>query len=179
MTEENFLISNFSHQSQESSDTLLRAVVPSHLHEFRDTRNREIELGHINYPIPIYNPDDTLKACIYFKFELIDWRFYWYGENSNSIDLSVSTLNRQFLEIRNSHHDLIGANYPFPLPTFTKIQITKTGRYYLQGGLIVGHTDRNLKVQTVDGIVSIRQQFSIILDPNETLPFGFPCLRTG
>ena len=179
--EEDFFIINVSPHTNNENDDLLRAVIPGHLHQFPYIRDREVRrIGHIHYPIPIYNIDGTLSRSLYFRFDLVDWRFHWSGPNSHSFQLVITTLNRQFAALRPFYQDLRGENYPFPLPNFTKVQITKRGRYHLQAGLVAGHTDRNLKVQTLDGsIYLVRQQFTFILDPNETLPFGIPCVREG
>ena len=180
MTEEDLIISNSPATTEDRNDRILRAVVPSHFHEFRD-RTQQIPLNsYLHYGIPIYNLNGTVRHLLHFKFELVDWRFFWTGEESNSIESSVQILNRQFAELRHFEQDLSGNNYPFPLPTFTKVQIKKRGRYYLQPGLVLGHTGNNLRIQVIDGgTTCIRQQFTVILDPNETLPFGLPCTRSG
>ena len=180
MTEDSFILNHLEASNQDPNSTSLRAIIPSHLHEIRTTaeeRLLEEDLaGTIKYAIPVYNVDGSLKASLLYKFTIFDWRFYWSGENSNSLPLAIETLNRQFFDLGHLYDNLWGTNFDFPLPIYTKVQITKVGRYFYQAGLVLGHTGRHLKVQTADGsIVRLRQQFTFIIDPNDTLPFGIPC----
>ena len=179
MTEEDFIVSHITPSGSNQNDDLLRAVIPSHLYEIRSTQEERLiqdELaGYINYRVPLHNSDGSVKATFLFRFQIVDWRFHWSGENSNSLQLTLETLNRQFSELSHYSEHLWGTNFDFPLAIYTKVQITKLGRYFYQAGLVLGHTGRNLRVQTADGsIIYLRQQFTVVLDPNHTLPFGVP-----
>ena len=149
------------------------AVVPSFLHEIRPTAITPT--GDITFPIDIYNDDLSINRSHWFLFEGQDWIFNWTGTRPLD-DTSVERkLHRQFEVLSQEGQDYSGSTYDFPLLNYTKVEITKRGRYFRKGAIVIGHTSTKLRLLTSDSSqILVAQTDTVILDPDHTLPFGFP-----
>ena len=157
-------------------DNILRAVILSHLHEFRERENLTGRgLSNIRYPLVTQLANGEKVKTFWFEFECEDWRFELEGQVVTDLALIRDTLHNQFREINVLSQALAGRNHPEPLKLHSKIQLFKQGHYFLHAGIVVDNRTPNLRVLVAAGnIISVPQKNTRLLDPANTLPFGLP-----
>ena len=160
-------------------DDLLRATVPAYLHQFRE--REDLPEGGANsilqFPLTTYHANGRECEVFWFNFDRADWNFEFGGVPITDPQIVEDILHSQFFDINVLSQELAGRNQPYPLPLYTKIKICQTGNYFLQHGIVVGYQSQRLRVLTADGsITSVVQNNAKLLDPENTLPFGIPCV---
>ena len=156
---------------------VVRALTPSRSHNFslrRSTRRNNASLGYvIRIPYRVGLPSEQL---VFFLFNREDWKFNLTDPlHSFSRRALHHRLKLQFDELELASNQILFGEYkPEPLPLYTKVLIIK-GIHIAQAGIVVNNATRQLRILTEEhNVISLSQDHTYIIDPEDTLPFGTP-----
>ena len=159
---------------------ILKAVRPSSEHNFLEQRTTRNNSDKVLFAVPVFSGE-----VIWFEFNRSDWVFEANGWAASTRAAVVNRLTFQFKELENAHPQAIYAWYKEqPLALYTKVLIVWGSQYNRRGGIVIGNENpwyrkkTYLKVLVDDGNVIICNQANlVIIDPENTLPFGIPVSR--
>ena len=165
--------------------TLLRALFDVSRHTFpeqRLTRSQSYNGDFFEYTIKVRNYRGDFHFT--FQFDRSDWIFDWPNLTSavTSGDI-ISRLDWQFDRVQtNFYYSILEENRATaaslqvnPLPLYTKVVIFRQGRYFYKAAIVVNNETRNLRLLVEEGVVvTVSQNQLLLLDPENTLPFGVP-----
>ena len=157
---------------------VVRAVVPSRAYNF--SRQYSTRGNNASFVYSIKIPDReglSNEELVYFLFNQSDWNFDWNTNTSFSTSALHRRLTFQFNELELASSEILFGEYrPEPLHLYTKVLIIK-GVHSSQAGIVVNNSSRRLKILTEEhNTISLSQDHTYIIDPEDILPFGIPVL---
>ena len=165
--------------------TLVRAIVDVANYTLPDqrlTRSRRYNGDFLEYAIKFR----TYRGEFYytFQFERDDWVFDWpnlasavtAGDIISRLDWQFHRVRTNFYRsIREENQATAASLQVNPLPLYTKVVILRRGRYFYKAAIVVNNNTRNLRLLVEEGVViTVSQNQLVLLDPENTLPFGIP-----